>query len=106
MSNDTQKPAASEERLLQVLVSPMLSEKTARIADANRQFTFRVLPDATKPEIKAAVESLFKVEVDSVQVLNARGKIKRFRGEVGKRANFKKACVRLKPGFDIDFMSA
>ena len=106
MSETKRAGAPSEERLLQVLVSPLLSEKTARIADEHRQFTFQVLSDATKPEIKAAVESLFEVEVDSVQVLNARGKIKRFRGEVGKRANVKKACVRLKPGFDIDFMGA
>lgn len=97
--------SSSEERLLQVIISPVLSEKSARIAE-NGQFAFRVATDASKPEIKAAVEQLFKVEVDSVRVVNTAGKVKRFRGHLGRRANARKAYVKLKPGFDIDFVGA
>ncbi len=95
----------TEERLLRVLVEPVLSEKSARAAESG-QFAFRVISDATKPEIKAAVEQLFKVEVDSVRVVNTAGKVKRFRGHLGRRAANRKAYVKLKPGFDIDFVGA
>lgn len=94
------------ERLHRILIEPRMSEKATRIADAHRQFVFKVLSDATKPEIKAAVETLFKVEVVGVQVLNVRGRCKTFRRTTGVRPGWKKAFVKLKPGYDIDFMGA
>jgi len=94
----------SDERLLKVLLSPIITEKSAGLADANRQFTFKVLPDASKPEIKAAVEKMFEVEVSNVQVTNMKGKQKRFGAIHGRRSVWKKAYVTLKPGHDIDFM--
>tara|TARA_Y100000590_G_scaffold458052_1_gene611965 strand:+ start:237 stop:533 length:297 start_codon:yes stop_codon:yes gene_type:complete len=94
----------SRERLLQVLVEPKISEKAARVADENRQYVFRVLPDARKPEIKAAVEQLFKVEVEDVTVLNVPAKTRYFRGNVGLCQGWKKAYVKLKAGFELDFM--
>ena len=94
------------ERLHQILVEPRISEKATRVADKHRQFVFRVLPDATKPEIKQAVESLFKVEVSAVRVLNVRGRQKSFRRTTGMRPGWKKAYVTLQQGFDIDFMGA
>ena len=68
----------NQERLMKVLLAPIVSEKSTMVADKNAQVAFRVLQDATKPEIKAAVELLFKVQVESVQVLNPKGKCKRF----------------------------
>jgi len=97
---------SSQERLLKVLLSPIVSEKSARIADRNRQFAFKVLPDATKPEIKAAVEMLFNVNVTGVQVANVKGKVKRFGQTVGRRSDWKKAYVTLAEGQDIDFTGA
>lgn len=94
----------NRERLMKILLAPHVSEKATLVADRHRQFVFRVAPDASKPEIKAAVEELFKVEVDRVHVVNCRGKVKRHGAMYGKRPNFKKAYVALKPGFDIDFM--
>ncbi|GAB4171416.1 MAG: 50S ribosomal protein L23 [Rhodocyclaceae bacterium] len=94
----------SEERLMKVLLAPQISEKATRIADRNRQVIFVVAPDATKPEVKAAVELLFKVEVQSVQVANAKGKLKRSRGRIGRRSDAKKAFVCLKPGQEINFV--
>lgn len=93
----------SQERLLQVLLAPIVSEKSTYVADKNEQVIFRVDPDATKPEIKAAVELLFKVEVDGVQVANMKGKEKRFGGRLGRRRNWKKAYICLKPGQEINF---
>lgn len=93
----------SQERLLKVLLAPVISEKSTRIADKHNQVAFRVLPDATKQEIGAAVASLFKVEVAGVQVLNVKGKVKRAGRRMGRRDNWKKAYVTLKPGQDIDF---
>lgn len=95
--------AMNQERLLQVLLAPQVSEKATFIADKNEQIAFRVASDATKPEIKAAVELLFKVQVESVQVLNVKGKVKRFRGAIGQRKGWKKAFVSLKPGQEINF---
>lgn len=95
--------AISQERLLKVILAPVISEKTTRVADKLNQVVFRVLPDATKPEISAAVASLFKVEVTAVQVLNVKGKVKRSGRVTGRRDNWKKAYVTLKPGQDIDF---
>jgi large subunit ribosomal protein L23 len=94
------------ERLMQVLVAPIVSEKSTMVAEKNNQVAFRVLQDATKPEIKAAVELLFKVEVESVQVLNQAGKQKRFGRFNGRRRNVRKAYVSLKPGQEINFAEA
>ena len=93
----------SQERLLQVLLAPQISEKATYVADKNEQVVFRVASDATKPEIKAAVELLFKVEVESVQTANVKGKVKRFKGATGRRKGWKKAFVSLKPGQEINF---
>ena len=95
----------SQERLLKVILAPVISEKSTRIADKHNQVAFRVLRDATKAEISAAVASLFKVEVTGVQVLNVKGKIKRSGRITGRRDHWKKAYVTLKPGQDIDFAS-
>lgn len=95
----------NEERLFQVILAPVISEKATQIADKNEQVVFRVAPDATKPEIKAAVELLFKVQVDDVKVANVKGKVKRFGRFFGRRANWKKAYVCLKPGQEINFVS-
>jgi large subunit ribosomal protein L23 len=94
---------SSPERLMTVLVAPHVSEKSARLAEGDNQIVFRVRRDASKPEIKAAVELMFEVKVDAVQVVNTAGKHKRFGGRPGKRADFKKAYVRLAPGQTIDF---
>ncbi|MBW8306900.1 MAG: 50S ribosomal protein L23 [Thiobacillus sp.] len=97
--------AISQERLLKVILAPVISEKSTRIADKLNQVVFRVLPSATKQEIGAAVSSLFKVEVTGVQVLNVKGKVKRSGRVTGRRDNWKKAYVTLKKGQDIDFAS-
>lgn len=91
------------ERLMQVILAPVVTEKSTLVAEKNNQVAFRVVADATKPEIKAAVELLFKVEVDSVQVANRKGKEKRFGRFMGRRRNERKAYVCLKPGQEIDF---
>ena len=93
----------NQERLLQVLLAPQISEKATFIADKNEQVVFFVTSDATKPEVKAAVELLFKVQVDSVQISNLKGKVKRFGRSIGRRSNAKKAFVCLKPGQEINF---
>ena len=93
----------NQERLLQVLLAPQISEKATYIADKNEQVVFIVAPDATKPEIKAAVELLFKVEVKSVQVAVQKGKVKRHGRSIGRRSDVKKAFVCLKPGQEISF---
>lgn len=94
----------SQERLMKVLVAPHISEKSTMLAEQNRQFVFRVIPDATKPEIKEAVELMFKVQVANVRVTNTKGKVKRFGQMFGRRNGVRKAYVTLKEGFDIDFM--
>jgi large subunit ribosomal protein L23 len=93
----------NQERLMQVLLAPQISEKATYIADKNEQVVFIVASDATKPEIKAAVELLFKVQVESVQVANQKGKVKRFGRSLGRRSDVKKAFVSLKPGQEINF---
>jgi large subunit ribosomal protein L23 len=93
----------NQERLMKVLLGPIVSEKSTRAADTDRQFAFRVVPDATKREIGRAVELMFDVEVQGVQVVNLKGKIKRFGARRGRRPDWRKAYVRLKPGHDIDF---
>jgi large subunit ribosomal protein L23 len=89
---------------MQVLLAPQISEKATYVADKYEQVVFRVASDATKPEIKAAVELLFKVEVEGVQVANVKGKVKRFKGATGRRKGWKKAYVSLKPGQEINFV--
>ena len=91
------------EQLMQVLLAPVVSEKSTRVADKNRQYVFRVADAATKPEIKAAVELLFKTKVDSVTVSRVKGKKKRFSRFMGRRNNWKKAYVRLAAGQEINF---
>ncbi len=94
----------NQERLMQVLLAPQISEKATYVAEKHEQVIFRVASDATKPEIKAAVELLFKVDVESVQVANVKGKVKRFKGAVGRRKGWKKAYVCLKAGQEINFV--
>jgi large subunit ribosomal protein L23 len=91
-----------EGRLMQVLVAPIVSEKATMIAEKSNSVTFKVLQDATKFEIKAAVELMFKVEVKAVAVLNIKGKTKRFGKSVGRRDNIRKAYVTLKPGQELN----
>ena len=93
----------SEERLMKVLLAPVISEKATFVAEKNEQIVFKVLPDATKPEIKAAVELLFKVEVESVQTVNREGKQKRAGRFMGRRNHTRRAFVCLKPGQEINF---
>jgi large subunit ribosomal protein L23 len=92
-----------EERLLQVILAPVISEKATMLADKREQVIFRVASDATKPEIKAAVELLFKVRVKDVKVANVKGKIKRFGRFFGRRSDWKKAYVCLMPGQELNF---
>jgi large subunit ribosomal protein L23 len=92
-----------QERLMQVLVAPLESEKTSRVGYKYNQVVFKVVSDANKLEIKAAVEMLFNVKVNSVRVLNTKGKQKSFGRIKGKRSDWKKAYVALKDGYDINF---
>ncbi len=93
----------NRERLMNVLLSPHVSEKGTTLADQYKQFVFKVAKDAQKPEIARAVEWLFDVEVASVRVVNVKGKVKRFGRTLGRRKHWKKAYVGLKAGYDIDF---
>ncbi len=93
-----------QERLMKVLLAPYVSEKSTMTADKNRQYVFKVLPDANKIEIGRAVELLFEVEVDSVQVVNVKGKNKVFGRMKGRRKDWKKAYVKLAEGQQIDFV--
>ncbi|MFD2448866.1 50S ribosomal protein L23 [Vogesella fluminis] len=92
----------NQERLLQVILAPVVSEKSTMVAEKNQQVVLRVAANATKPEIKAAVELLFNVKVDGVSTLNVKGKSKRFGRFVGKRKDWKKAYVSLAQGQEID----
>jgi large subunit ribosomal protein L23 len=96
-------PRYQPERLLTLLLAPTVSEKATQIADQHSQVVFRVVPDATKPEVKAAVELLFKVDVEAVRIANVKGKAKRFGAYSGRRRHWKKAYVSLKPGQEINF---
>ncbi|MGB5326144.1 MAG: 50S ribosomal protein L23 [Pseudomonadales bacterium] len=96
----------NQERLLKVLVAPHISEKAALVGDYSNAVVFRVMPDATKREVAAAVEKLFKVKVNAVQVSNVKGKLKRNRFGVARKPNWKKAYVSLAEGHDIDFALA
>jgi large subunit ribosomal protein L23 len=102
-AQSVQKPKFDEGRLAKVLVAPIISEKATRIAEKQNQVLFKVLRDADKLEIKAAVELMFKVEVDSVQTVNQKGKTKRFGKSIGRRDHVKKAYVSLKPGQELNF---
>ena len=92
------------ERLHQIIVAPVISEKATRVAEKRNQAVFKVLRDAQKPEIKEAVEKLFKVKVERVETLNVKGKTKRFGQSFGKRSDWKKAYVTLAKGQEIDFV--
>jgi large subunit ribosomal protein L23 len=92
-----------ESRLAQVLVGPIVSEKATRVGEKHNQVLFKVLRDASKPEIKAAVETMFKVEVDAVRTVNHKGRKKRFGRMMGRRDNVKKAYVSLKAGQELNF---
>ncbi len=97
---------ANEERLMTILLAPVVSEKATQIADRHNQVIFRVRPDATKKDVKRAVELLWKekkIEVAAVQIVNVHGKKKRFGAFTGRRRNWKKAYVSLKPGQEINF---
>ncbi len=93
-------------KLATVLLAPVISEKSTNAAENSNNFVFKVQKIANKLEIKKAVELMFDVEVDSVRVLNVKGKVKRFGRTLGKRSDWKKAYVKLKSGHDIDFASA
>ena len=96
----------NQERVFQVLLGPHVSEKAAIVADLNNQYVFRVAIDATKLEVRKAVEQLFKVNVDDVQTLKVKGKVKRNRHGFSTKPTWKKAYVRLEQGQEIDFASA
>jgi large subunit ribosomal protein L23 len=89
-----------------ILIAPVVSEKSTRAAVQGRQMVFKVLPDASKPEIRKAVEKMFDVTVTAIQVSNVKGKVKRFGQTLGRRSDWKKAYVTLAEGSDIDFMGA
>jgi large subunit ribosomal protein L23 len=93
----------SAERLMNVVLAPVVSEKSTFVADKNRQYVFRVADDASKPEIKAAVELMFKIKVDGVTVANVKGKQRRFGRIIGRKRSWKKAYVRLAEGQEINF---
>jgi len=97
---------ANQERLMTILLGPHVSEKTTDVADRNNQIVFKVRRDSTKSEIRSAVELMFEVKVTNVQVVNCRGKIKKFGKEWGQRQNWKKAYVTLAEGDNIDFLGA
>jgi large subunit ribosomal protein L23 len=94
----------NQEKLMNLLLAPRVTEKSTMVGEKYQQYVFKVLKTATKPQIRQAVELMFKVEVDSVQVSNVKGKRKAFKQAMGKRSDWKKAYVKLKPGFDINFM--
>lgn len=96
----------NQERLMQVILAPVVSEKSTMVAEKSQQVVFRVVGDATKPEIKAAVELLFNVKVQGVSTLNVKGKTKRFGRTTGRRKDWKKAYVSLVPGQELDLAAA
>ena len=97
------RPAHSQSRLTQVLIAPIVSEKATMAAEKHNQVLFKVMRDATKPEIKAAVELMFKVTVESVQTVQHKGKVKRFGKSTGRRDHIKKAYVCLAAGQELNF---
>ena len=105
MSNADTKHAStlSKDALYQVLVAPVVTEKSTLAAENHGQVVFHVASTATRNDVKAAIEQAFEVEVESVRILNVKGKTKRFGRTLGKRSDRKKAYIRLKEGSDIDF---
>ena len=103
MNPTPQQRQFDEGRLMKVLVAPIVSEKATAVAEKNNQVLFKVLQDATKPEIKAAVELMFNVQVKGVSVANIKGKQKRFGRSQGRRDNIRKAYVTLQPGQELNF---
>jgi len=93
----------NKDRMPNILLAPVVTEKSTMVGESSNQYVFKVLADANKGEIKNAVEKLFDVKVDSVQVLNMKGKVKRFGQRLGRRKDSKKAYVRLQAGNEIDF---
>jgi large subunit ribosomal protein L23 len=91
------------DQLMTVVLAPVVSEKSTFVADKNRQYVFRVADAATKPQIRAAIELMFKTKVDSVTVANVKGKERRFGRTIGRKRNWKKAYVRLAAGQEINF---
>lgn len=96
----------NNERLSKILLAPVVSEKSTRAAESSRQMVFKVLRDASKPEVRKAVEKMFDVTVTNVQLMNVKGKVKRFGQSVGRRSDWKKAYVTLAEGSDIEFAGA
>jgi len=96
----------NQERLLNVIRAPHVSEKAAMATELANQYVFKVATDATKPEIKAAIESVFSVSVESVKVVNQKGKVRRAKNGIGRRNDWKKAYVSLVDGQQIDFTAA
>jgi large subunit ribosomal protein L23 len=96
----------NKERLMNVLLQPHVSEKAATLTDKSNQYVFRVLGDASKAEVKQAVELMFEVKVEGVNLLNKPGKSRRFKNVEGRRNGYKKAYVRLSAGQSIDFTGA
>ena len=94
----------SVDKSLQAILAPQITEKATMLADKLNQVAFKVTQDATKAQVKSAIESMFKVEVKSVNILNVNGKTKRAGSSYGKRKNWKKAYVNLKPGQEINFV--
>ncbi len=94
----------NNERIMKILLGPHITEKAAIVGESSNQYVFQVATDATKPEIKSAVEKLFEVEVDAVRVANMKGKTKRTGQRLGRRKDWKKAYVRVKAGQTIDFV--
>jgi len=96
------KQPLNAERMYDILVRPLVTEKSTQQAAYN-QYTFEVLRNASKPQVKRAIETIFKVTVEAVNTISIKGKVKRFRGRIGQRSDYKKAVVRLKQGQTIDF---
>jgi len=96
----------NQQRLYKVILAPVISEKSTMAAETSNQVVFKVMRDAAKSEIQAAVEKMFSVKVENVRVLNVKGKTKRTRFGVGRRNDWKKAYVRLAAGQEIDFATA
>ncbi len=96
----------SKNRLYQVLLSPRVTEKTTRVSEQSNQYVFRVIKDANKSEVKGAVEMLFDVSVESVRIVNVKGKNKAFRQRMGRRSDWKKAYVRVQEGQVIDLLGS
>ena len=103
MSEARTTASTRDQRLMQILLAPVVSEKSTFVGEKRNQYVFRVASDATKPEVKAAVELMFKTQVKSVSIVNVRGKEKRFGRFMGRRNNWKKAYVALAQGQEINF---